>query len=260
MTDHQAALNYSSYLALDELLGAQRPRSEEHDELLFIVIHQVYELWFKQLLHEGANLQRRLEAGDSPHALHTLKRMLTILKTIVAQIDVLETMTPRQFTAFRDRLEAASGFQSAQFRELEALLGRRDTAVFRHYAEDSAERARIAAAMARPSLYDALLRYLAAQGYDVPLDRDVTQPLEPSPAAQQALLAAYDDDGEPAQVCERMLDLDEGVMEWRYRHVQMVRRTIGDKRGTGGSPGARYLATTLLRPAFPDLWAVRNDL
>jgi tryptophan 2,3-dioxygenase len=260
MTDHQAALNYSSYLALDELLGAQRPRSEEHDELLFIVIHQVYELWFKQLLHEGANLQLRLEAGDSPHALHTLKRMLTILKTIVAQIDVLETMTPRQFTAFRDRLDAASGFQSAQFRELEALLGRRDTAVFRHYAEDSAERARIAAAMARPSLYDALLHYLAAQGYDVPLDRDVTQPLEPSPAAQQALLAAYADDGEPAQVCERMLDLDEGVMEWRYRHVQMVRRTIGDKRGTGGSPGASYLATTLLRPAFPDLWAVRNDL
>jgi tryptophan 2,3-dioxygenase len=260
MTDHQAALNYSSYLALDELLGAQRPRSEEHDELLFIVIHQVYELWFKQLLHEGAKLQGRLEAGDSAHALHTLKRMLTILKTIVAQIDVLETMTPRQFTAFRDRLEAASGFQSAQFRELEALLGRRDTSVFRHYAEDSPERARIAAAMTRPSLYDALLRYLAAQGYDAPLDRDVTQPLEPSPAAQQALLAAYADDGEPAQVCERMLDLDEGVMEWRYRHVQMVRRTIGDKRGTGGSPGARYLATTLLRPAFPDLWAVRNDL
>jgi tryptophan 2,3-dioxygenase len=260
MTDHQAALNYSSYLALDELLGAQRPRSEEHDELLFIVIHQVYELWFKQLLHEGAKLQGRLESGDSAHALHTLKRMLTILKTIVAQIDVLETMTPRQFTAFRDRLEAASGFQSAQFRELEVLLGRREASVLRHYAEDSAERARIAAAMTRPTLYDALLRYLAANGYDAPLDRDVTQPLEPSPAAQQALLAAYADDGEPAQVCERMLDLDEGVMEWRYRHVQMVRRTIGDKRGTGGSPGARYLATTLLRPAFPDLWAVRNDL
>jgi tryptophan 2,3-dioxygenase len=260
MTDHQAALNYSSYLALEELLGAQRPRSKEHDEVLFIVIHQVYELWFKQILHEGTLLQRRLEDGDSAQALHTLKRILTILKTIVSQIDVLETMTPRQFTAFRDRLEASSGFQSAQFREIEALLGRRDESVLRHYAEGSTEYARISAAMVRPSLYDSLLRYLAAQGYDVPLDRDVTQSLEPSPAAQKALLAAYADDGEPAQVCERMVDLDEGVMEWRYRHVQMVRRTIGDKPGTGGSPGARYLATTLLRPAFPDLWAVRSNL
>jgi tryptophan 2,3-dioxygenase len=263
MTDYQASLTYSSYLALDEVLAAQRLRSEEHDELLFIVIHQVYELWFKQLLHEGAHLQRRLEDGDTPHALHTLKRTLTILKTIVAQIDVLETMTPRQFLAFRDRLEAASGFQSAQFRELEALLGRRDPSVLRHYAPDSAEQGRIAAAMARPSLFDSLLRYLATQGFSVPpaaLERDVTQPLEPSPGVQRALLAAYRDDGEPAQVCERMIDLDEGVMEWRYRHVQMVRRTIGDRRGTGGSAGAKYLATTLLRPTFPDLWAVRTEL
>jgi tryptophan 2,3-dioxygenase len=263
MTDYQASLTYSSYLALDDVLAAQRPRSDEHDELLFIVIHQVYELWFKQLLHEGAHLQRRLEDGDTPHVLHTLKRILTILKTIVAQIDVLETMTPRQFLAFRDRLEAASGFQSAQFRELEALLGRRDPETLRHYAPDSPERGRIAAAMARRSLFDSFLRYLATQGYEVPaaaLERDVTQPLEPAPEVQRALLAAYSDDGEPAQVCERMTDLDEGVMEWRYRHVQMVRRTIGDRRGTGGSGGASYLATTLLRPAFPDLWAVRTDL
>jgi tryptophan 2,3-dioxygenase len=263
MTDHQASLTYSSYLALDELLAAQRPRSAEHDELLFIIIHQVYELWFKQLLHESAHLQRRLEDGDTPHALHTLKRILTILKTIVAQIDVLETMTPRQFLAFRDRLAAASGFQSAQFRELEALLGRRDAGVLRHYEAGSVERERIAAAMARPSLFDSFGRYLASQGYDVPpsaLLRDVTQPHEPSAAMQAALLAAYRDDGEPAQVCERMIDLDEGVMEWRYRHVQMVRRTIGDKSGTGGSAGAAYLAQTLLRPAFADLWAVRTEL
>src|SRR5687767_10501244 len=197
MSDHTASLTYSSYLRLDEVLGAQRPRSEEHDELLFIVIHQVYELWFKQLLHEGAMLQERLEEGDTPHALHTLKRILTILKTIVAQIDVLETMTPRQFLAFRDRLEAASGFQSAQFRELEAMLGRRDARVLRHYAPDSRERARIAAAAARPSLFDSFLRYLAGQGYAVPaaaLERDVAQPLEPSPEVQRALLATYRDD------------------------------------------------------------------
>ena len=263
MTDHQAALTYSSYLGLDDILGAQRPRTNEHDELLFIVIHQVYELWFKQLLHEGKHLQSRLEQGDTPHALHTLKRMLTILKTVVAQIDVLETMTPREFLTFRDRLEAASGFQSAQFRELEALLGRRDDRALAAYDPASAEHARITAAMSAPSLFDSFLRYLAEQGFspgESALSRDTTQPLEPSEAVQRALLAAYADDGEPAQVCERMIDLDEGVMEWRYRHVQMVRRTIGDKRGTGGSPGAKYLATTLLQPAFPDLWAVRTEL
>ena len=258
----RASLTYSSYLALDEVLGAQRPRTDEHDELLFIVIHQVYELWFKQLLHEGAQLQRRLEAGDTPHALHTVKRMLTILKTVVAQIDVLETMTPRQFLTFRDRLDAASGFQSAQFRQLEAVLGRRDRRVLDAYEPDSDEWARIEQAMERPSLFDSFLRYLAHHGYSAgpALERDVTAPLEPSEDVQRALLAAYADDGEPAQVCERMIDLDEGTMEWRYRHVQMVRRTIGDKRGTGGSPGARYLATTLLQPAFPDLWAVRTEL
>src|SRR3954466_4615251 len=165
MTDPRPSLTYSSYLALEEILAAQRPRSAEHDELLFIVIHQVYELWFKQLLHEGAHVQRRLEDGDTPHTLHTLKRILTILKTLVAQIDVLETMTPRQFLAFRDRLAAASGFQSAQFRELEELLGRRDPRALEAYAPDSAEHARIAAAMARPSLFDSFVRYLDSQGY-----------------------------------------------------------------------------------------------
>ena len=148
--------------------------------MLFIVIHQVYELWFKQLLHELAYLQRRLEMGDSSRALGTLKRVLTILKTIVAQIDVLETMTPRQFTTFRDRLDAASGFQSAQFRELEAVLGRRDAGVARPLPAGVARRASGSRdAMARPSLLDSFLRYLAAQGFGVPraaLERDVTQP------------------------------------------------------------------------------------
>ncbi len=267
MTDqsatHTAALDYSTYLALDEVLGAQRPRSDEHDEMLFIVIHQVYELWFKQLLHEVAHLQRRLEDGDTPHVLHTLKRVLTILKVVVAQIDILETMNPRQFTGFRGRLEASSGFQSAQFRVLEAVLGRRDPRVFQHYPEGSEARERIAAAMSRPSLFDAFLSYLGTQGYDVPADslkRDVGLPLQPSRDVQEMLLQVYRDDGEPAQVAERFVDLDEGLQEWRYRHAKMVERTIGDKPGTGGSPGAAYLRTTLFIPAFPDLWAVRSEL
>jgi tryptophan 2,3-dioxygenase len=263
MTDPSPALTYSSYLALDEVLGAQRPRSDEHDELLFIVIHQVYELWFKQMLHEAAHLQRRLEAGDTPHALHTLRRLLTILKVAVAQIDVLETMTPRQFLGFRDRLDAASGFQSAQFRELEAVLGRRDRWVLDHYPPHAPGRARIAAAMGRPSLFDSFLRYLATQGYDVPaaaLARDVGRAGEPSVEVQAVLLAVYGDDGEPAQVAERLVDLDEGMQEWRYRHVKMVERTIGTKAGTGGSPGADYLRSTLSTPVFPDLWAIRSAL
>jgi tryptophan 2,3-dioxygenase len=263
MTDRSAALTYSSYLALDDVLTAQRPRSDEHDEMLFIVIHQVYELWFKQLLHEFEHLQRRLEAGDTPHALHTLKRVLTILKVVVAQIDVLETMTPRQFTSFRGRLDASSGFQSAQFRELEAVLGRRDRRVFEHYPEGSVARERIAAAMSRRSVFDSFLRYLAIQGYDVPeesLGRDVSVSLEPSKGVQHLLLDVYRDDGEPAQVAERLVDVDEGLQEWRYRHVKMVERTIGSKPGTGGSAGARYLRTTLSIPAFPDLWEIRSEM
>jgi tryptophan 2,3-dioxygenase len=257
------ALTYASYLALDEILGAQRPRSDEHDELLFIVIHQVYELWFKQLLHELLALQDRLADGRTPQALHTLKRALSILKVVVAQIDVLETMTPRQFTSFRLRLDASSGFQSAQFRQIEAVLGRRDPKVFEHYAEGSEERTRIAEAMTRPSLFDSFLGYLAAAGYPVPVDqlsRDVRLPVEPSDDVQSVLLAVYHDDGGEAQVAESMVDLDEGLQEWRYRHVKMVERTIGDKSGTGGSSGADYLRTTIFAPAFPDLWAVRSQL
>jgi tryptophan 2,3-dioxygenase len=268
--DHQfdastrsSALTYSSYLALDELLAAQRPRSDEHDELLFIVIHQVYELWFKQLLHELGRLQRRLADGDTPHSLHTLHRVLSILKVAVAQIDVLETMTPRQFTSFRTRLEASSGFQSAQFREFEAMLGRRDPKVFLHYPDGSRQRSRIEAAMNRPSLFDSYLRYLVENGYDVPNDclkRDVRLSIKPSTELQEVLLAVYRDDGGPAQVSERLVDLDEGLQEWRYRHVKMVERTIGDKAGTGGSSGAEYLRRTLFTSIFPDLWAVRSAL
>jgi tryptophan 2,3-dioxygenase len=261
--DGTLSATYASYLALDEILGAQRPRSGEHDEMLFIVIHQVYELWFKELLHEFAHMQRRLERGDTAHVLATARRVLTILKTVVTQIDVLETMTPLQFTSFRSRLEAASGFQSAQFRELEAVMGRRDRRGLAGHPEGGAARRRIAAAMARPSLFDSLLRYLAGRGYPVPaeaLGRVVSEPWRPSAAVQRALVAVYREDGEPAQVCERFVDIDEGLQEWRYRHVKMVERTIGAREGTGGSPGAAYLRATLFRPAFPDLWAIRAEL
>ncbi|MDQ3778295.1 MAG: tryptophan 2,3-dioxygenase family protein [Actinomycetota bacterium] len=257
------SLTYTSYLALEEILGAQRPKSEEHDEILFIVVHQVYELWFKQLIHELGYLQRMLEEGNEARAFATFKRVLTILKLVVAQLDVIETMTPVQFLTFRDRLESASGFQSGQFRELEAILGRRDPGVLRAYHEESIDYGRVKDAMARPSLYDSFLRYLARRGYPVPqdkLERDVTQSVEESEGVHEAVLAAYRDDAEPALVAERMVDVDEGFMEWRYRHVKMVERTIGARPGTGGSAGAAYLRTTLHKPFFPDLWTVRAEL
>jgi tryptophan 2,3-dioxygenase len=216
------AVTYASYLALDEVLRAQRPRSDEHDEHLFIVVHQVYELWFKQLLHELAHLRSRLEAGETSPALHTLGRILTIWKVAVAQIDVLETMTPRQFTSFRARLDTASGFQSAQFREVEAVLG--------------------------TPLWGSFLAYLGTEGFAVGDD------------VEDALVAVYAADGAAAQVAERLVDLDEGLQEWRYRHVKMVERTIGDRLGTGGSSGAGYLRSTLFTPSFPALWSVRARL
>jgi tryptophan 2,3-dioxygenase len=263
MTDESAALTYTSYLALEEILGAQRPRSDEHDELLFIIIHQVYELWFKQLLHELDHLQRRLEAVDTAHSVRALRRTLTILKVVVAQIDVLETMTPRQFTSFRARLEASSGFQSGQFREIEAVLGRRDKRAVQHYPQGSLARGRVAAAMSRRSVFDSFLHYLAGSGYPVPvehLERDVHQNWEPSEAVQQILVRVYHDDAGPSTVADLLVDLDEGLQEWRYRHVKMVERTIGGKPGTGGSAGAAYLRSTLFNAVFPDLWAVRSEL
>jgi tryptophan 2,3-dioxygenase len=257
------SLTYTSYLALEEILAAQRPRSDEHDETLFIVVHQVYELWFKQLIHELRYLQRMLEEGNEARSSATFKRVLTILKLVVAQLDVIETMTPVQFLAFRERLESASGFQSGQFRELEATLGRRDPRVLDAYHEGNVDHERVKAAMSRPSVYDSFLRYLAARGYEIPqdvLERDFTQPVQEAEGVHAALLRAYRDDGSPAQLAERMVDFDEGFMEWRYHHVKMVERTIGERPGTGGSPGAAYLRTTLHRPFFPDLWTVRSEL
>jgi tryptophan 2,3-dioxygenase len=193
--------------------------------------------------------------------MRTLRRTLAILKIVVAQLDVLETMTPTQFTKFRDWLGTSSGFESAQFRELEAVLGRRDPMMLAQYAQGSEERNRIAAAMSRRSLFDSFLCYLAGQGYDVPagmLHRDVKAPLEASADMQQMLKKVYDDDTDATAVCELLVDLDEGMQEWRYHHVKMVERTIGARGGTGGSSGASYLRTTLGNPTFPDLWAMRS--
>jgi len=261
----ERAVTYNSYLMVDELLALQQPRSEgpEHDEMLFIVIHQVYELWFKEILHELDHVRAQLDANDGQRAQHTLKRVLTILKVLVAQLDVLETMTPLEFQSFRARLEQASGFQSDQFRQLEFVLGRRSTAALDRFPPGSRARAALVTRLHEPSLWHAFLSYLRREGFAVPaaaLSADPVAPLEPSPAVQDVLVQVYKTDAKNSEMCERLVDLDEGIQEWRYRHMKMVERTIGSKPGTGGSLGAAYLRTTLLQPVFPDLWAIRAQL
>jgi tryptophan 2,3-dioxygenase len=257
--------SYADYLKVPELLTLQCPLSEgpEHDEMLFIVIHQVYELWFKEILHELDHLQQLLAQNDGTRAGHTLKRILTILKVMVAQLDILETMTPLEFLSFRDRLESGSGFQSYQFREVEFALGWKDPKAFERYPAGSEGRRRLERRLKAGSLWDGFLRYLASNGIPVPqgdLERDVTRRVEPSPALHGVLVAVYRNHPALAELCERLVDLDEGLMEWRYRHVKMVQRTIGTRGGTGGSTGAEYLTTTLNQPLFPDLWAIRTEL
>src|SRR5216684_4198238 len=263
--DTRAAVTYGDYLKIEELLSLQLARSSgpEHDELLFIIIHQVYELWFKELLHELDRVKSLLEQDESPRAQHTLKRVLTILKVMVAQLDILETMTPLEFLSFRERLEAASGFQSDQFRQIEFLLGLKSENAIRRFPEGSRARAALERRYQASTLWDAFLRYLSREGYVVPaaqLARDPAAAITASPDVQQILVSVYRGDPKNAELCERLVDLDEGIQEWRYRHVKMVERTIGSKRGTGGSPGAAYLRETVGRPLFPDLWEIRSQL
>ena len=225
-----------------------------------MLFRSTYELWFKELIHEFKAAQRELTEGRTHPALAILSRIRTIVKICVAQIDILETMTPLQFNSFRQRLGESSGFQSAQFREVEAILGRRDSRMATHLL--SHDRARVETLMASPSLWDSVLHYLAKRNLAVPqhlLSRDVAEPYEANSEIQSILIEAHRNDPEVAMICERLVDIDEGMQEWRYRHVKMVERTIGHKTGTGGSSGADYLITTLFRPVFPDLWEIRNS-
>jgi tryptophan 2,3-dioxygenase len=259
--NYESALTYNSYLAVDELLRLQRPLSEgpEHDEMLFIIIHQTYELWFKQLIHEFLAAQKSLESGDTHRSLAILGRIRTILKVCVTQIDILETMTPLQFNAFRGYLASSSGFQSAQFRKVEAILGRRDSKMAGHLAPHDQEE--IAVIASQKSLWDSTLTYLSHRGHNIPqniLSRDVKKHYESSEEVEEILLIVYRNDPESAMVCERLVDIDEGLQEWRYRHVKMVERTIGTKVGSGGSSGAAYLSTTLSKPVFEELWKIRS--
>jgi tryptophan 2,3-dioxygenase len=258
-------MNYSDYLQLPALLALQRPRSDpaEHDEMLFIVIHQTYELWFKLMLHELEKIRGDLSAGDLYASIAGFQRARTVMKTLVAQLDILETMTPMSFASFRDRLDTSSGFQSYQFREIEFILGyKRPEAVGFFKAGDPGFES-MHKRLHERSIIDVFYDFLERQGVAIPAElrqRDITLPAVPSVAIQDALLNFYKTRPDLAILFELMTDFDEGQQEWRYRHVKVVERTIGSKRGTGGSPGVEFLKQSLFQPVFADLWAIRHRI
>ncbi len=258
-------LTSSPFLPVPGRLELQQPRSTppEHDEMLFIVIHQVYELWFKLLLHETEKVERDFSGNDLYGAIATWKRLRTILKTLVGQLDILETMTPMSFASFRDRLDTASGFQSFQFREIEFAFGYKRAQVAAAIPEAEGQRVRAERRLRARSVVDHFYDFLRLRGLRVPeplFARDPMQPTEPSEPLQEELLRAYHAQPELVILFELMTDFDEGFQEWRYRHIKLVERTIGAKRGTGGSPGVEFLKQSLWKPLFPDLWAIRHRM
>jgi tryptophan 2,3-dioxygenase len=249
-------LTYSSYLRLPELLGQQVPQAEPpaHDELLFITVHQVYELWFKELLHELGTARDEMTAGRTWRARHLLSRVHAIERLLVVQVEILETMTPQDFLDFRSTLAPASGFQSAQFRELEFLSGAKDKEFLARFRSlTDAERERLTRRLAEPSLWDGYVTLLRARGHATDDDAQLLSSL----VAIARKRAEHDD---LWQLAEDLLTHDELAAVWRARHVAMVERQIGTKSGTGGSTGAPYLRRRLGLHYYPLLWELRDVL
>lgn len=260
------SLTYGSYLRLDALLACQEPLTAEHDELLFVILHQTMELWMKQVIHEVAAAQREVRAGQHVPAYKHLARVSRIQALMTQAWDVLATMTPADYLNFRSVLGTSSGFQSAQFRTLEYTLGLKDPQHLQYQAEGSAARTAMQKALEAPSLYDDVLAQLAKAGFDLPESayrRAPGAPYEASEAVENAWLEVYRNTQKHwalYQLAEKLLDLDDALLTWRHKHVLTVERIIGRKRGTGGTEGVGYLQQTLMRRAFPELWSLRTKL
>jgi len=255
MTATPAGITYADYLKLDELLGAQQPLSGLHDEMLFIVIHQTKELWMKQMLHELELAVSLVEADHFAEAYKALARISRIQSVMTLSWDVLSTLTPVDYLAFRGVLGTSSGFQSAQFREFEFRLGLKNPEYLQYHAQGGEDRRRLELALEQPSLRDASLGALERAGFDLG-DRSVD-------AVAAAWLQVYRDSErwfDLYQLAEKLVDLDDAMAAWRHKHVLTVERIIGNKTGTGGSAGASYLRSTLDKRIFPELWALRTDL
>ena len=261
-----APVTYAGYLALDELLACQRPLSDRHDEMLFIVMHQTKELWLKEIIHEVLLSRDLVRRGDLEPAYKSLARVSRIQTVMTLSWDVLATMTPADYLSFREVLGTSSGFQSHQFRRLEYLLGLKDAAFLRFHQERPQALEELTSALETPSLYDEALRRLPQAGIAVPdavLKRDVSQTYVPSPEVEGAWLTVYREPRkywELYQLAEKLVDLDDALITWRHKHVLTVERIIGGRPGTGGTEGAGYLARTLERRCFPELWSLRTRL
>jgi tryptophan 2,3-dioxygenase len=264
MTDTPAAMTYGDYLGLDQLLTSQHPISDHHDEMLFIIIHQTKELWLKQIVGE-LNLARELIRQDSLIPVHKiLSRVSRIQAVMTLSWDVLSTMTPADYTSFRGVLGSSSGFQSAQFRLVEYLLGLKDAAHLRYQPGGSEWHAALSEALHRPSLWDEANAAIARAGLPLPaevLERDWSECYQPSEAVETAWAEVYRDTARwwPLyQLAEKLVDLDDAMATWRHKHVLTVERIIGLKRGTGGTAGVAYLQSTVGKRAFPELWSLRT--
>jgi tryptophan 2,3-dioxygenase len=252
--EEEGLLTYGGYLRVPELLSQQELRSDPpvHDELLFIVVHQAYELWFKELLFELESIRDRMFADDPERARHYLVRVSAIERVLIEHIEVLQSMSPQDFLEFRSLLSPASGFQSAQFREIEFVSGLKDPRFLKDVAASPQERARLVRRLEEPTVWEGFCSLLQGRGYPMPLDDADERML--------SLVRMARDDRELFALSEGLLDHDEAFAEWRYRHVLMVEREIGAKRGTGGSSGVGYLRSTLDKRFFPELWGLRSQL
>ena len=264
--DFSKDMSYGDYLHLDAVLGAQHPRSPEHNEMLFIVQHQTSELWMKLLLHELAAAVENVKGDKLGSAFKMLARVSKIMEQLVHAWDVLATMTPPEYSAIRPYLSSSSGFQSWQYRRIEFMLGNKNAAMLKPHAHRPDLLAQVEAAWRAPSLYDESLRLLARRGFAVPrnhLERDWTLPYVVDDAVEQAWLTVYRDPErhwDLYQLGEELTDLEDAFRLWRFRHVTTVERVIGFKRGTGGTGGVSYLRKMLDVVLFPEIWSLRTSL
>lgn len=266
--DFSSQMSYGDYLRLDLLLAAQQPQSDppQHDELLFIIQHQTSELWLKLMVHELRSAREQLSLDQLSPALKRLARVKHIQRVLTDQWSVLATLTPSEYAEIRPFLATSSGFQSAQYREVEFLLGNKDADMVRVFKHDPAVQAELAQLLTEPSLYDEFLAYLARHGYDVPaevLARDLTRSHPTDPGLVEVFAQVY---AAPAEhwgvyeACEELVDVEDNFQQWRFRHLQVVQRTIGHKMGTGGSSGVDFLRRALDLTFFPELFDVRTRI
>jgi tryptophan 2,3-dioxygenase len=264
--DVPRAQTYGDYLRLDRLLGAQEPRSADHDEMLFIVVHQASELWMKLALHEVKAAMGHLRQDELLPCFTTLTRIAHIQQQMLQAWDVLATLTPFDYARFRNQLGRSSGFQSWQYRLLEFTIGNKNRELVAVHRTDPEAFAALEAALAAPSLYDEVLQLLSRRGFGIPEDRlvrDFADPYVPHKQVTAAWLAVYHSTAthwDLYQLAEKLMDLDHRFQLWRFSHLKTVERIIGQKRGTGGTSGVNYLAKALELRFFPELWAARTSL